>query len=198
MLFVMILIAMMAVVVHSIEETYTDPRPSIYLAQDVFLKMNTISGSNEFYMDIWMPTNHYVAISFGGTHINSDMIVFVTNTGSDSLVYDMYSSEFGEPKFDDELVTTGDIEVREILAEYPLVKFSIARKLETRDAHDYIVQLEEVIEVGFAVRDDDILSRNSDGSIQEFGSHQRHGFFNMILFKDETTSYWGIYAEGAV
>ena len=70
-----------------------------------------------------MPTNHYVALSLGGIHVNSDMIVFVTNTGSDSLVYDMHSTEYGEPKFDDDIVPAGDIEVRSIIAEYPLVKF---------------------------------------------------------------------------
>ena len=148
-------------------------------------------------MELYMPTNHYVALSFGGTHINSDMIVFVTNTGSDSLVYDMYSDEWGEPKLDDDLVPAGDIDFTD-LPEYPLVKFSTTRKLETRDARDYILKLEEVIEVGFAVRDDTISERETDGTIKTFGSHQRHGFFNMIMHDDETTSYWGVYAEGAV
>ena len=146
-----------------------------------------------------MPTNHYVALSFGGSHINSDMIVFITETGSNSEVYDMHSTAFGEPKFDDDLVLSGSLEVREIItADYPLVKFSIARKLDTEDTDDYILKLEEVIQVGFAVRDDNVQERNLDNTVKTFGDHYRYGFFNMIMHTDETTSYWGIFVEGAV
>lgn len=67
-------------------ENYYDNRGWIYLAQDVFLNMGTTTGSDEFYLNLWMPTNSYVALAFGGesAHIQSDMIVFVTETGFDS------------------------------------------------------------------------------------------------------------------
>ena len=67
-------------------ENYYDNRGWIYLAQDVFLNMGTTTGSDEFYLNLWMPTNSYVALAFGGNaaHMQSDMIVFVTETGFDS------------------------------------------------------------------------------------------------------------------
>ena len=49
-----------------------------------------------------MPQNHYVALSFGGTHINADMMVFVTHSNHDPAVYDMYSTNYGEPIYDDD------------------------------------------------------------------------------------------------
>eukprot|EP00353_Schmidingerella_taraikaensis_P006482 CAMPEP_0185583884 /NCGR_PEP_ID=MMETSP0434-20130131/28466_1 /TAXON_ID=626734 ORGANISM="Favella taraikaensis, Strain Fe Narragansett Bay" /NCGR_SAMPLE_ID=MMETSP0434 /ASSEMBLY_ACC=CAM_ASM_000379 /LENGTH=107 /DNA_ID=CAMNT_0028203285 /DNA_START=8 /DNA_END=331 /DNA_ORIENTATION=+ len=107
--------------------------------------MASVTGSDEFYLNLWMPTNSYVALSFGGTHIDSDMIVFVTETGADSKVYDMYSDEVGEPKYDDDLVLAGDLEVKEIVAEYPHVRFSITRKLDTKAIRDYLFSIDKVI-----------------------------------------------------
>jgi len=43
-----------------------------------------------------MPTDHYVALSLGGTHINSDMWVFVSDSNIDNnRVYDMHSTSYG-------------------------------------------------------------------------------------------------------
>lgn len=51
----------------------------------------------------------------------------------------MYSNRKGEPFYDDELVLAGDLEVKEIVAEYPHVRFSVTRKLDTREiVKDYV------------------------------------------------------------
>ena len=91
-----------------------------------------------------------------------------------------------------------DIEVEEIIAEYPLIKFSVRRLLDTTDDHDYVVKLDSVMEVGYAIRNYAVQERDSDGKIKTFGAHQRSGLFGMILNSDETASYWGIYASGAI
>ena len=46
-----------------------------------------------------MPNHYYVAFSYGGTHLNSDMIVFKADSTS-SAFYDMYSYGYNEPTND--------------------------------------------------------------------------------------------------
>ena len=65
----------------------------------------------------------------------------------------MYSNRKGEPFYDDELVLAGDLEVKEIVAEYPHVRFSVTRKLDTLELlKDYVFEIDKVIQVGYAYR----------------------------------------------
>ena len=65
----------------------------------------------------------------------------------------MYSNRKGEPFYDDELVLAGDLEVKEIVAEYPHVRFSVTRKLDTTELlKDYVFEIDKVIQVGYAYR----------------------------------------------
>ena len=73
----------------------------IFLAQDVELSIYKKSPTS-FFAEMKMPRNHYVALSFGGTHINADMMVFMTHSNHDPAVYDMYSTNYGEPIYDDD------------------------------------------------------------------------------------------------
>ena len=79
-----------------------------------------------------MPIDQYLALSFGGSHVESDMIVFVTSSAYSSIVYDMYSTGFGEPVLD----TAGqsDIEWSNDNDEYPLISFNAKREFDTGDA----------------------------------------------------------------
>ena len=146
-----------------------------------------------------MPTDHYVALSFGGTHINSDMWVFVSDSNIlNNRVYDMHSTSYGEPKFDDDLVLEGDLEVLEVTTDFPLVNFSVRRFLDTgnnENNQDYVIELDKVIKVGYAVRNYEVEERSDQGQIVEFGGHERQGYFDMIVHSNETTSYWGMYVE---
>ena len=78
-----------------------------------------------------MPSNGYMALSFGGTHLsNTDMITFVTSTNPTvNEVYDLYSTSYGEPIVDDDnsdLSYTVSLE-----SDYPLVYFTATRDLDT-------------------------------------------------------------------
>lgn len=77
-------------------EAYFDTRTRLFLSQDIFITLGTIQGSDELTIDVSMPTDHYVALSLGGTHINSDMWVFVSDSNIDNnRVYDMHSTSYG-------------------------------------------------------------------------------------------------------
>ena len=67
----------------------------------------------------------------------------------------------------------------------------MTRKYDTGMDDDYIMQLDTIIEMGFALRVQPV-ERVGQGEISTFGEHTRHGYFNMILHSDETTSYWGV------
>ena len=144
-----------------------------------------------------MPSDHYLALSFGGTHINSDMLVFVSKGTADLELYDMYSTSFADPVFD----TAGqaDYDWTSSNADYPKMAFNAIRALDTGDAQDFAVEFEKVISMGFAIRSSlpkgvvDLGTETND-----FGDHSRHGHFDMILHDDYTTSYWGLYVSGAV
>jgi len=45
------------------------------LAENVAIKFKCIN-SLEFEINVSMPIDYYLALSFGGSHINSDMVVF--------------------------------------------------------------------------------------------------------------------------
>ena len=47
-LLVLSLMGLATMAVAGVVQSYDDHRPRIYMAQDVFLKINTIKGSNEF------------------------------------------------------------------------------------------------------------------------------------------------------
>ena len=180
------------------DEAYYAPRPKLYLAQDIYLTFEVVQGSEEFFLEVHMPKDHWLALSFGGSHMNTDMIVFDTHSGYDAAVPDMYSDEFGEPKLDTTLLDAGDIEVIEIVPDTsaPLIKFSIRRDFDTGDGEkDFVLGFDQVIRMGFAIRNEVAEERNEEtGKIETFGMHDRHGYFDMILGSDERTSYWGMYA----
>ena len=84
-----------------------------------------------------MPNNSYLALSFGGTHINADMIVFASFQ-NEQIAYDMYSTGYGEPVFDD----TDDIYdfFVDTSNHYPQIEFTAERDLDTMDAQDFVVE----------------------------------------------------------
>ena len=78
-----------------------------------------------------MPSNGYMALSFGGTHLSkTDMITFATNTNPTvNEVYDMYSTTYGEPIVDDD---NSDLSFTfSEHSDYPLVYFTATRDLDT-------------------------------------------------------------------
>ena len=102
----------------------------IFLSQDVELMVYKVNPTF-FHVEMIMPQNHYVALSFGGTHINADMMVFVTHSNHDPAVYDMYSTNYGEPIYDDdEDVVNFSFDD---LDEYPRVSVSVDRAFNTGD-----------------------------------------------------------------
>ena len=51
--------------------------------------------------------------------------------------------------------------------------------------------------MGFAIRNFEAETQDSNG-VTKFGSHSRHGHFDMILQTGSyETSYWGLYVSGA-
>ena len=154
-----------------------------------------MSDVSQLSIELWMPLDHYVAISFGGTHINSDMICFVTSQSNIHTVFDMYSSTWDDPVMDD----NDDLEWLVSNDDYPLIKFSVIRSLDTGDIQDYAVALEEVTRMGFAIRNSGVLEEDNGGVVR-FGGHTRHGFFDMIVHEyasdvTENTSYWPVYVN---
>ena len=84
-----------------------------------------------------MPSNGYLALSFGGTHQSkTDMIVFATSTNpSTNQVFDMYSTTYGEPIADDDNFDLSFI--ASTISDYPLVYFTATRDLDTSSDQDY-------------------------------------------------------------
>ena len=76
---------------------YYDDMDRFYLSKDFYMK--SYRDSDDFYkIIVWMPKDGYLALSFGGSHINADMFVFMTDSFSGTYeAYDMYSTEKGEP-----------------------------------------------------------------------------------------------------
>lgn len=58
-----------------------------------------------------------------------------------------------------------------------------------------MIELDKVIKVGYAVRNYEVEDRAENGTIIEFGRHERQGYFDMIIHSNETTSYWGMYVQ---
>lgn len=138
-----------------------------------------------------MPLDHYVALSFGGTHVEADMIVFVTSASLAHSVFDMYSTKWDEPVKDD----NDDLDWLESDSAYPLIKFSVTREFDTGDTQDYVLETGAVTRMGFAIRNSGVLEETSNKIIR-FGGHTRHGFFDMIVEESGNTSYWPVFVNG--
>lgn len=172
------------------------PKQRIILAHNVELIIRRKTPVS-FTIDVLMPQNHYLALSFGGTHINADMIVFVTHSGNEPVAYDMFSTSYGEPVFDD--ISNLSNFFYDTQTYYPNVQILTDRDFDTGDGEqDFLVEEDRLIQMGFAIRNFEPLQQ-VNGQVTQFGSHSRHGHFDMIMHSNRigSTSYWGLYVSGA-
>ena len=77
---------------------------------------------------VTMPNHYYVAFSYGGDHLNSDMLVLKANSTA-SAFYDMYSVGFGEPILDTLANSYSGSATYSTLTD--TVTFSVSRYLNT-------------------------------------------------------------------
>lgn len=134
-----------------------------------------------------MPNKYYVAFSYGGTHINSDMIVMKAN-GTSSQFYDMYSQGYGEPYLDTRANSyTGSASYT---ASTDLVFFSLNRFLDTTDTEDYVMKLNMPNRIGYAIRDyDSDTITNQINWVGNLGMHHKVGYFDLFLWSNGTTTF---------
>ena len=133
-------------------------------------------------IDVKMPNKYYVAFSFGGTHVNSDMVVFKAD-GSDSKFYDMFSKGYGEPELDSVSHYTGTASYS---SAADTVHFHINRYLNTNSPQDYVVKTDWPNRIGWAVREYDSDEGKGDATTWEgrIGMHHKVGYFNLILWSN--------------
>ena len=79
---------------------YYDTKERIYLDYDIYLQIEGYL-SNRVRLTVYMPDKHYLALSFGGSHFASDMILFYSND-TRSYAYDYYLDGYGEPLEDED------------------------------------------------------------------------------------------------
>ena len=112
------------------------------------------------------------------------MIVFMSDQASGNFqVLDMYSTEKGEPALvtDIDLYFTSNCVNR---SDLKAVECTVVRSYDSGLDTDFIVQLDTIVEMGFAIRDQNLqLIDTSDTAVPQitFGAHTRHGFFNMVI-----------------
>ena len=144
------------------------------------------AGSGYYSIRLRMPNHYYVAFSYGGTHINSDMIVFKAD-GTASMFYDMYSYGYNEPVKDFTNNYSGSASYTQSTDS---VYFQYTRYLNTYDVLDYVMDLNQPIRMGYAIREyDNDKIKDQTSWENNFGEHNRVGYFNLILWSNGTTTY---------
>lgn len=146
-----------------------------------------IQSTFAFMLRVTCPNHYYVAFSFGGTHINSDMVVFKAN-GTASTFYDMYSYGYGEPLLDTRYNSYSG--TASYTAATDSVYFQVTRYLNTADPQDYVVQRDWPNRIGWAVReyDSDTIG-NATTWVGNLGDHHKVGYFNLYLWSNGTTTF---------
>ena len=77
------------------------------------------------------------------------------------------------------------------------IHFTVYRYMDTLDPNDYKIIEDEVIRMGYAIRDY-VVEEHDNSEIITFGKHVRHGYFDMVLHPDQTSAMWGVYIDGAI
>ena len=106
-----------------------------YLDDKCQLQWYKSEGSSYFTIRLNIPNHYYVAFSYGGTHLNSDMIVFKADSTS-SAFYDMYSYGYNEPTND---VTNNYSGSSSYTQSTNTVTFQFTRLLNTYDPLDFVM-----------------------------------------------------------
>ena len=82
----------------------------------------------------------------------------------------MYSTKFGEPQMDN--AGQKDYGLKDVnTTSYPLVKFTVERKYDTSDAEDFVLPLNTVIRMGYAIRSYSVEDYNRKNIVSKFGGH---------------------------
>ena len=167
------------------------------LDEDFYIEME--GYFSDLIITVVIPNKYYLALAFGQTHIDTDMLIFVAN-GPDSVVYDLYSTGFEEPAKDD----NQDIEVISKIyeADTKLVRFEIERPLDTGDPEDFVFEYDCPISMSFATSEHLPALEDNSGQFSEmFGMHTRHGYFDVTVYSpvhSEETIFQPYFIEGAV
>ena len=145
------------------------------------------SSSTYFVIEATLPRHWWLALSYGGSHVNSDIVVLKANgydRVGDSIapeVYDCKSLSYTDITcVDAGSAGTYGLTNKHTLEDY--VEFYASRRWDPSGTEDYVVEEDTPIVMGYAIRrHDEDIELDNDGLVVDFLNHQRHGYFEIVI-----------------
>ena len=140
----------------------------LIIEENIEIEWYRMTNRSYYSIKVKVPNHYYIAFSYGGTHVNSDMLVLKAD-GTQSSYYDMWSYGYQEPERDSSGHYSGNTSYS---STTDTVIFNLQRYLNTYDDKDFVVDLDQPIRIGYAIReyDNEKLPDQSDW-VGNFGSH---------------------------
>lgn len=97
---------------------------------------NEVNARDQIEMSVSMRASEYIAIGFGGSMYDADMIIGWMDESNNAMAYDYYSNSESEPQLDTSLGGSNDIEVVSGGYADGIMTITFKRYLKTGDSYD--------------------------------------------------------------